>query len=69
MSLVAREVSVKTDFLDDSGYRGISWTDSPDAAKNPRNLIRKEFDAGRSATLRFTIAANGGFTAILQPSR
>jgi alpha-glucosidase len=66
MSLVPREISVKTDFLDDAEYRGVSWTDTPDAAKNPRKVKRKEFDAGRTSTLNFTIAANGGFTAILR---
>ena len=66
MSLIPRQISVKTDFLDDGEYRGVSWTDTPDAAKNPRKVNRKEFDTGRSSTLNFTIAANGGFTAILK---
>jgi alpha-glucosidase len=67
MSVLPREISIRPDFLDDKEYRGVSWTDTPDAAKNPRKVNRKEFDAGRSSALNFTIAANGGFTAILVP--
>ena len=66
MSVAPREISIRPDFLDDSEYAGVSWTDTPDAAKNPRKVNRKEFDAGRSSTLNFTIAANGGFTVILK---
>jgi alpha-glucosidase len=66
MSVLPREISIRPDFLEDAEYHGISWTDTPDAAKNPRKVNKKEFDAGRSSTLNFTIAANGGFTAILR---
>jgi alpha-glucosidase len=66
MSVSPREISIRPDFLDDAEYAGVSWTDTPDAAKNPRKVNRKEFDAGRTSTLNFTIAANGGFTAILR---
>jgi alpha-glucosidase len=66
MSLMPREVTVKTDFLDDMKYRGVSWSDTPVASKNPRTVSRKEFEAGKSSALKFTIAANGGFTAILR---
>jgi alpha-glucosidase len=65
MSVMPMEISIQADFLDDAGYRGVSWNDTPDAAKNPRKVSRKEFDAGHASTLNFTIAANGGFTAIL----
>ncbi len=68
MSVSPREISIRPDFLDDAEYRGVSWTDTPDAAKNPRKVNRKEFDAGRTSTLNFTIAANGGFTVILRQS-
>jgi hypothetical protein len=65
MSVSPREISIRPDFLDDAEYRGVSWNDAPDAAKNPRKVSRKEFVAGSSSNLNFTIAANGGFTAIL----
>jgi alpha-glucosidase len=65
MSLAPREISIKADFLDDTEYRGVSWTDTPDAAKYPRKVSRKEFITSRSAPMNFSIAANGGFTAIL----
>lgn len=66
MSVSPREVSIKADFLDDAEYHAVSWNDSPDAAKNPRKVIRKEFDAGKSTPLEFSLAPNGGFTAILR---
>jgi alpha-glucosidase len=66
MSVLPRKISIRPDFLDDAEYRAVSWSDAPDAADNPRKVVRKEFDAGRSSGLEFTLAANGGFTAIFR---
>lgn len=66
MSVLPRKISIRPDFLDDAEYRAVSWSDAPDAADNPRKVVRKESDAGRSSGLEFTLAANGGFTAIFR---
>jgi alpha-glucosidase len=69
MSVPAKEISIRPDFLDEMEYSCVSWTDTPDADKNPRKVRRAESDVDRTSGLNFTLAANGGFTAILRPRK
>ena len=67
MSLKAKEFSISTNFLDAGNYQLTSWTDSPDAAKNPRKVNKKVSTEDSNSVLKIKTADNGGFTVILKP--
>ncbi len=69
MSVNQRTISIKPDFLDDGQYQAVTWCDASDSESNPRKLVRKEIFLDRQAGLEFKVAAGGGFTAILKPTR
>jgi alpha-glucosidase len=66
MSVYERIFTVKTDFLDDNGYHAIAWTDAPDADKNPKKLVKKQFMVKKNSEFSFNVAPGGGFVAIFK---
>jgi len=65
MSTAKRRFSIKTDFLTDAGYQAVTWCDAPDADKSPRKLTRKVMPVTGGMELKFDVAPNGGFVAVL----
>jgi alpha-glucosidase len=65
MSVNKRNFEIKTDFLGEGSYKATLWIDSPAAFKNPRNLVKKQFDCGNDSVIKAEAADGGGFVAII----
>ncbi|HEX2394316.1 MAG TPA: glycoside hydrolase family 97 protein [Bacteroidales bacterium] len=66
MSVSKRSFEISTDFLDNKTFKVTLWSDSPDAGKNPRKLLKSDFDCSNSSTIKAEVAAGGGFVAIFE---
>lgn len=67
MSVEKRNFNIKTDFLGDGEYRAYLWTDTKDAEKSPRSVIKKELQCNGESEISIDVAAAGGFVAIIEP--
>jgi len=66
MSLNQREYIITPDFLSPGDHEAIIWSDAPDAAVNPRKLVRKVARVNNQTPVTIQVAPNGGFVAILK---
>jgi len=68
MSRDKRNVVINTDFLDDTDYRAVTWSDAPDSERNPRKLVRNENGIKKDSEMKFDVVPGGGFVGILKPA-
>jgi alpha-glucosidase len=57
---MAREITIKFDFLSDGKYEALMYSDTGDAAENPNKLNRQTFDLKKGDELKIQLAAGGG---------
>jgi alpha-glucosidase len=65
----AREIEVPLSFLGKGAYTADIYADAPDAAKQPKNTVRRQMRVDPQTVLKVSLAPGGGYAVRLQPAR
>jgi alpha-glucosidase len=63
---IGKTLELRTDFLPAGNYEAVTWADTKNSDKEPKELKKSTMTVKSGSTIKVTLAKNGGFVAVIK---